>query len=146
MGVRTMRRFLLVSLLLTTLAVIMTSAGQSQEPKQDKSKKLTSNQVLMRNKLVQMNEVLAGITLDNPKQIEDGAKTLKMISRATSWHIVDPTPRYNRLNKNFQEQTADLERHAHEKDYEAATLDLVRINITCTHCHQHMREIATRRK
>ena len=68
-----------------------------------------------------------------------------MISRATSWHIVDQSPQYKRLTKNFQEQAADLERHATEQNTEAATLDLVRMNITCTHCHQHMRELAAQR-
>ena len=77
---------------------------------------------------------------DKFDQVEESAKTLGMISQAASWHIVDPTPRYERLSKNFQEQTADLERHAKEQNVEAATLDLVRINVTCTQCHQHMRE------
>jgi hypothetical protein len=63
-----------------------------------------------------------------------------MISRATSWHIAEPTAKYQRLSKNFQEQARDLERHAREKNPEAATLDLVRMNISCTDCHQHMRE------
>jgi hypothetical protein len=120
--------------------------GGSQEPATDKSKKLTSNQALMRNKLVQMNAILEGITLDKSEQVVEAAKTLGMISRATSWHIVDPSPRYKRLSKNFQEQATDLERHAKEEDFEAATLDLIRINVTCTHCHQHMRGIAGRRQ
>jgi hypothetical protein len=101
-----------------------------------------SNQLLMRDKLAQVNRVLEGITLDKFDQVEDAAATLKAISKATSWHIVDQSPQYKRLAKNFQEQATDLERHAKEKNAEAATLDLVRMNITCTHCHQHMREKA----
>jgi hypothetical protein len=69
-----------------------------------------------------------------------------MISRATTWHIPDPTPRYERLSKNFQEQAVDLARHAKERNIDAATLDLVRINVTCAQCHQHMREYAARAK
>jgi Tfp pilus assembly protein FimV len=100
----------------------------------------------MRDKLAQVNRVLEGITLDDFEQVKESAQTLRMISRATSWHIVDQTPQYKRLVKNFQEQATDLERHAEERNVEAATLDLVRMNITCTHCHQHMREEADRRK
>jgi hypothetical protein len=100
----------------------------------------------MRNKLVQMNLILEGITLDKFEQAAKSAETLNMISRAASWHIVDPTPHYKRLSMNFQEQAADLERHAKEQNVDAATLDLVRINVTCTQCHQHMREIAAPRK
>jgi hypothetical protein len=48
------------------------------------------------------------------------------------------------LSKNFQEVAADLERHAREQNSDAATLDLVRLNVTCTQCHQHMREKAAR--
>ena len=127
----------------TTLAVcllIISSVGKSQERKTGKSKELTSNQMLMRDKLVQMNRILEGLTLDKFDQVEESAKTLGMISRATSWHVADPTPRYERLSKNFQEQAVDLERHAKQRNIDAATLDLVRINVTCAQCHQHMRE------
>lgn len=116
------------------------SAGEPQSPKTEKEKQLTSNQLLMRDKLKQMNRILEGITLNNFDQVEDGAKTLGMISRAASWHISDPSPRYQRFSKNFQEEASDLERHAKERNTEAATLDLVRMNVTCTACHQHMRE------
>jgi hypothetical protein len=114
-----------------------------QEKKQDDEKPqpgLTSNQALMRDKLKHMSQILNGLTMDNFDQVAENAVTLAMISRATSWHIAEPTPKYQRLSKNFQEQARDLERHALEKNIEAATLDLVRMNISCTECHQHMRE------
>ncbi len=106
----------------------------------------TSNQLLMRDKLVQMNRILEGLTLNKFDEVKEGAKTLGMISKATSWHVSEPTPRYQRLSKNFQEQATDLERHANERNTDAATLDLVRMNVTCTQCHQHMRENADRRR
>ncbi len=141
-----MRCFVLFTALIAVCVLVLSSVGYSQDQETNKSKELSSNQMLMRDKLVQMNRILKGITLDKLDQVEESAKTLKMISRAASWHIVDPTPRYERLSKNFQEQAADLERHAKEQNVEAATLDLVRINVTCTQCHQHMREKAVRRK
>ncbi len=101
---------------------------------------LTSNQALMRDKLKHMSLILDGLTLDNFDQAAESGLTLAMISRATSWHIAEPTDKYVRLSKNFQEQARDLERHARERNIEAATLDLVRMNISCTACHQHMRE------
>jgi hypothetical protein len=141
-----MRRAVLCCSLLAVFLGFCSAIGIAQEKGKDKAEKLRSNQALMRNKLVQMNLILEGITLDKFEQAEKSAETLKMISRAASWHIVDPTPRYKRLSTNFQEQAADLERHAREQNVEAATLDLVRINVTCTQCHGHMREIAARRK
>lgn len=117
--------------------------GVAQDTTQDQEKPqpgLTSNQALMRDKLKHMSQILSGLTMDNFDQVAENAVTLAMISRATSWHIAEPTPKYQRLSKNFQEQARDLERHALEKNIEAATLDLVRMNISCTECHQHMRE------
>lgn len=116
---------------------------RTQDTTQDQEKPqpgLTSNQALMRDKLKHMSQILSGLTMDNFDQVAENAATLAMISRATSWHIAEPTPKYQRLSKNFQEQARDLERHALEKNIEAATLDLVRMNISCTECHQHMRE------
>lgn len=134
-----MRFFLASGGLFVVCLMLISTAGQTQEPDGEDTKGLSSNQALMRDKLVQMNRILEGITLDQFKQVQESAKTLKMISQATSWHVVDPTPRYERLSKNFQEQAMDLERHAHEQNVEAATLDLVRLNITCTECHEQMR-------
>jgi len=131
------------ALLVVVTVLICSSVGQSQD--RQKEKDLTSNQALMRDKLLQVNRVLEGITLEKFDQVQEAAATLRMISRATSWHIVDPTPRYKRLSNNFQEQAADLERHAKEQNVEATTLDLVRMNVTCTQCHQAMRDEAARK-
>ena len=138
-----MKLIVISSTLAAVSMLVICSVGKSQVQKTGKIKELTSNQMLMRDKLVQMNRILEGLTLDKFDQVEESAKTLGMISRATSWHIADPTPRYERLSKNFQEQAVDLERHAKERNIDAATLDLVRINVTCAQCHQHMRENAT---
>jgi hypothetical protein len=135
-------RYVACFALVAALVFAISSRGPSQTPREPSAEKLSSNQALMRDKLVQMNLVLEGITLDKFDQVEESAKMLGMISQATSWHISEPTAEYERLSKNFQEQAADLERHAKEDNVEAATLDLVRMNITCTHCHHHMREIA----
>jgi Tfp pilus assembly protein FimV len=138
-----MNAYARLALLTLGLATILSMGVCAEEPAQKEAAKgRSSNQLLMRDKLVQMNAVLEGLTMNDFAEIEEAAKTLRMISQATTWHINDPTPQYNRISKNFQEQTADLERHAKEKNVEAATLDLVRMNITCTHCHQHMRDIA----
>jgi hypothetical protein len=136
-------RFFVLSIAIAAVSILaISSVGKSQDQQTGKSKELTSNQLLMRDKLVQMNRILEGLTQDKFDQVEESAKTLGMISRATSWHIADPTPRYERLSKNFQEQAVDLERHAKDQNIDAATLDLVRMNVTCAQCHQHMREIA----
>lgn len=135
-----MRRFALVLLAGVACVMINSTFGQTAKQPSVNTKPLTSNQVLMRDKLVQMNYVLEGLTLNKFDQVAESAKVLGMISRATSWHVSDPKPRYKLLSKNFQEVTADLERHVKERNTDAATLDLVRLNVTCAQCHQFMRE------
>ena len=131
-------KFSKLSLLIAAICMLAgLSSSQSQEAKAPKE--ATSNQLRMRDKLTLMNRVLEGITLGDFNKVEESAKTLGMISKATSWHIAEQTPRYKQLSKNFQEQAADLERHAKEKNEDAATLDLVRMNVTCTNCHRDMR-------
>lgn len=141
-----MRSCIFVVTLLVVNGVFVFTRAHAQERQVTKPSDLTSNQVLMRDKLKQMDRVLEGITLDKFDQVEDAAKTLRMISKATSWHVSDPTLRYNLLSKNFQEVAVDLERHAKEHNADAATLDLVSMNVTCAQCHQHMRENARQRK
>jgi hypothetical protein len=141
-------RSVIVSIMLVAVCLLVISTvGKSQGQRAGAAKQdLTSNQVLMRDKLVHMNRILEGLTLDKFDQVVASGETLRMISVATSWHVSDPTPRYELLKKNFQEQSLDLQRHAKEKNVDAATLDLVRLNITCAQCHLHMREIAARPK
>jgi hypothetical protein len=134
-------RAVAVLLLIGIIYVMVASTfGQTGKQSNIDTKSLTSNQALMRDKLLQMNRVLEGLTLNKFDQVGESAKVLGMISRATSWHVSDPQPRYKLLSKNFQEVTADLERHAKEQNTDAATLDLVRLNVTCAQCHQFMRE------
>ncbi len=124
--------------------VAFSGVGTSQDEVAEEPANPTTKQLLMRDKLTQMANVLEGVTLDRFDQVEKSAATLRKISRAASWHVVEQTPRYRRLSRNFQEQAADLERHAKERNVEAATLDLVRMNVTCANCHQHIREEAAR--
>jgi hypothetical protein len=148
-----MRRVMLFTVLTSVGLLLVSAVGQSQDQRrggagkaqdQKATREFTSNQLLMRDKLVQMNLVLEGLTLDKFDQVEVAGERMWMISKATGWHISDQTPRYQLLAKNFQETAGDLQRHAKEKNVEAATLDLVRLNIMCAQCHQHMRELAAR--
>ena len=68
-----------------------------------------------------------------------------LIARAASWHMVD-TPEYKRYSKNFEEATADLTEHAKAKKLEAATMDYVRLTISCVQCHEHIRDVAAKGK
>jgi hypothetical protein len=87
-----MRFFVRCIALMAVCVLVISSDGKSQDQKAGKSKTLTSNQMLMRDKLAQMNRILDGLMLDKYDQVEECAKPLKMIRRAASRYIADPAP------------------------------------------------------
>jgi hypothetical protein len=121
---------------------VLWAGGQARAstPDDDKQKKVvTSNQLMMRDKLVAANKVLEGLSLEDFAKIAESAERLRIISRAASWHVVD-SDEYARYSKNFQLEASDLKRHAQEKNLDAATLDYMRLTMTCVECHKHLRE------
>ena len=106
--------------------------------------KLRSNQLLMRDKLAFASKALEGLSMEDYGKIAEAGNMMGVISRAASWHII-PTEQYSRMSKNFQEQAADLERHAKDKNLDAAALDYTRITLTCVQCHNYIRD-ARRKK
>jgi hypothetical protein len=99
----------------------------------------TSHQLLMRDKLTNANKALEGLSMQDFGKIAEAGKTLGVISRAAAMNT-NPTEQYVRMSKNFQEQSRDLERHAMEKNLDAASMDYVRITLTCVQCHNYIRE------
>jgi len=99
----------------------------------------TPHQLLMREKLKYSNKALEGLSMGDCRMIEEAGKKLGVISR-TAAHQIIPTEQYRLMSKNFQEQAEDLERHAREKNLDAATMDHMRITLTCVQCHSYLRE------
>lgn len=99
----------------------------------------TSNQLLMRDKLSFATRALEGLSMEDFDKIAEAGNMMGIISRAAAWHII-PTEQYSRMSKNFQEQARDMERHAKEKNLDAASLDYVRITLTCVQCHDYIRD------
>lgn len=122
-------------------------AGQTQTkaPPPKKAADPTGKQVLMRDKLTHAKDVLDGLSVEDYDKVARGAEFLRMISKAASWYVFD-SEEYHRMSKDFQEQATDLERHAKAKNLDAATLDYVRISLTCVQCHKYMRENKAKRK
>jgi hypothetical protein len=105
----------------------------------------TTTQVLMKDKLTFANKALDGLAVEDFGKIAESAKMMRMISRAASWYVLD-SEEYTHISKNFQEQAADLERHAKEKNLDAAALDYMRISLTCVQCHKYMRQVRKKEK
>jgi len=126
-------RWLVVSAMVGGGAGALCFAAQEVPPE-----KLRSNQLLMRDKLSYASKALEGLSLEDYGKIAEAGNMMGVISRAAAWHII-PTEEYSRMSKNFQEQARDLERHAKEKNLDAASLDYMRISVTCVHCHNYIR-------
>ena len=76
-----MKTFVLAALLTVGFVLALSSVGVSQEgpaKKEAEAKGRSSNQLLMRDKLVQMNGILEGLTLNDFAEVEEAAKTLRM--------------------------------------------------------------------
>jgi hypothetical protein len=99
----------------------------------------TSHQLLMRDKLVYSNKGLEGLSMADYGKIAEAGNMLGVIARAAVMQS-NPTEQYLQMNKNFQEQARDLERHAKEKNLDAASMDYMRITLTCVQCHNYIRE------
>jgi hypothetical protein len=121
------------------------SDGRTQPKPADKKEPPTAEKVLMRDKLTYAKDALDGLSVEDFDKVAKSAEMLRMISRASSWYVLD-SDQYQRLSKNFQEQAADLERHAKDKNLDAAALDYMRISLTCIQCHKYVRDERARKK
>jgi cytochrome c556 len=134
--------FLLTLVALIALVLFVVWAGgraDAAKPDDEKPKQVvTSNMMLMREKLVAANKVLEGLSLENFKLITENAERLRIISKAASWHVID-SDEYARRSKDFQQEASDLKKHAEEKNLDAATIDYMRLTMTCVECHKHLR-------
>jgi hypothetical protein len=122
-------------------------AGQTQTkaPPAPKRPDPTGKQVLMRDKLTAAKDALEGLSVEDFDKVAKSGEMLRMISRASSWYVLD-SEEYLAMSKNFQEQASDLERHAKAKNLDAASLDYVRISLTCVQCHKYMRQAAGKKQ
>jgi hypothetical protein len=138
-----------IGLFAIVAAISLAIPGHSQvkDPAQGGTKPPppTGKQVLMRDKLTYAKDALDGLAVEDFAKVAHSAEMLRMISRASSWYVLD-SEEYDRYSKDFQEQAADLERHAKARNLDAATLDYVRISLTCVQCHKHVRAVRARQK
>jgi len=134
-----MNRRLWIGLVIVFVMALMASEGWPQtKPGDKKEPPMTTERLLMRDKLTYAKDALDGLSVEDFGKVSKSAEMLRMISKASSWYVFD-SDEYQRHSKNFQEQAADLERHAKEKNLDAAALDYMRISLTCVQCHKYVR-------
>ena len=131
---------LAVVVLALTAAVNGQTSDRGSSGKSAAQQSPTSNQLLMRDKLTYANEALDGLATEDFAKVAKSGEMLRMISRAASWHVIN-SEEYSHLSRNFQEQAADLVRHAKDKNLDAAALDYMRMSLTCIQCHKYLRDV-----
>ncbi len=130
------RSFLLL-LIIACLVALGVNARSQDKPTAQTGK--TNVQVLMRDKLTHMQEVLDGLVTDNFDKIAEEAEMLRMIGRAASWQAID-TKEYKMHSSRYTRLTANLAKAAHSENRDAALLQYLQLNITCVDCHEYIRE------
>jgi hypothetical protein len=134
---------MIVGIVIVTGAFALNDRSQAGDKPDEKAAKKppgpTTTQVLMKDKLANANKALEGLAVADFDKIAESAQMMRMISRAASWYVIG-SDEYSLISKNFQEQAGDLERHAKEKNLDAASLDYMRITVTCVQCHKYMRD------
>ena len=137
-----------VAVLAVAGAAVWYAQSQAAAPRaepQGKKQAPKGSQVLMCDKLTCANKALEGLALEDFDKIAESAEKMRMISRAASWYVID-SEEYARYSKNFQEEATDLTRHAKQKNLDAASLDYMRLTMTCVQCHQHLRQVRGAKK
>jgi hypothetical protein len=121
-------------LLLVVVAAVLLLARPGHG---DEDKKV---QALMRRKLEQAQQVLAGIALADYPKIARHAEELIAISKEAEWKVLK-TPRYEVFSNDFRRHAETLIKKAKDRDLDEALSAYLDLTRTCVKCHKHVREV-----
>lgn len=96
----------------------------------------------MKLKLDYAKGVLEGLTLENLELVAKNARLLKEMSAAAQWEVATvPGMEYNEYTADFQRVATDLGKQAREGNLDAATIEYVRLTLSCVRCHKYVRSV-----
>ncbi len=95
-------------------------------------------QKFMAKKLAAAQKTLEAVAKDDFDQIRKSTSEMIELSRHEAWERM-ASPRFVQDTVDFVSAAEFLSRMAEAKDAEGASLGFVRLTMTCTNCHQHMR-------
>jgi hypothetical protein len=103
----------------------------------DEDKKV---QALMRRKLEQAQQVLAGIALADYPKMARHAEELIAVSKEAEWKVLK-TPRYELFSNDFRRNAEALVKSAKARNLDDAVQAYMDLTRTCVKCHKHVREV-----
>lgn len=93
----------------------------------------------MANKLHHAQELVRALAVEDFKQLEDSARSLRTICQDTLWKA-SPNLTYVKHSTEFASATDELARWASANDLNAVTMCYVRVTISCVECHKFVRD------
>jgi len=141
------RRRLIVVLPILCLAVaatmiaspLLTNAQDKEDPPTS-SDEQARRMELMRGKLHSTHKIVDGLATDDFELIAAGASELVKIADSAAWEIPNDVY-YRYYSANFEQAARGLIEAAEKKNLEKATFAYVHVTISCTACHQHVRNV-----
>ena len=112
---------------LMTVSAVITLADPQQAPGK-----------IMARKLAAAQKTLEALAKDNFDQIRTSSSEMIELSRHEAWERM-ASPRFVQDTVDFVAAAEFLSRMAEAKDAEGTSLGFMRLTMTCTNCHQHMR-------
>jgi hypothetical protein len=139
-----MKRLAALLALLAALVALPALKGLGDEPNKGQREQLRHEerkvQELMQHKLEHSHKLLEAITQNDFDQIARHANGLIALSKKAEWRVIQ-TPRYLQYSDEFQRAAEGLVRDARDKNLDAATLSYVEMTLSCTRCHNYIREV-----
>lgn len=93
----------------------------------------------MRGKLLMAQKIVEGLATDHFDMIKQGGLELVSIAESAAWKSAQD-PFYQYYSANFEQAAKSLVDAANSNSVEKATYAYMHVTISCTACHQHVRE------
>ncbi|MEZ6132207.1 MAG: hypothetical protein R3C59_26400 [Planctomycetaceae bacterium] len=109
-----------------------TAAGQRDELA------IGERRMFMRAKLSMVHQIVEGMAAEDFDMVKKGASELVTIAESAAWKSTND-PFYTQYSGNFEHAAKGLIRAAESKSIEKATFAYMHVTMSCTACHQHVR-------
>lgn len=100
-----------------------------------------SMEILMRQKLVAAKTALEGISRQDHGMVQESAAKMIELSRLEAWERM-ASPRFVQDTADFVAAAEFLSRMAESRDSDGEDLGFLRLTMTCSNCHRHVRGTA----
>jgi len=129
---------------ITVAVMAILQPGQSTVPGSAKGavseavQQPSERKVFMRQKLAMVNRIVEGLTTEDFGLVTQGGNELAELSESAAW-ASDGDPFYRHYSSNFEQAVGTLLNAADAKSPEKVTFAYMHVMVSCTACHQHVR-------